>query len=665
MSTRRPLSRLLALLALSSLPAAAGAAASSSSVPPGQAPPTLAGPPSISGSAVVGQTLTATGGTWNGVGIQYAYQWTRCDSLGNGCAPVAGAALSTYKLASGDAGSTMRVVVTATNKNGTASATSNPTPVVTAPSAPPPVAAPTNTAPPSISGTAQQGQSLNASTGTWSGSPTSYAYQWSRCSSTGGSCASVSGATAQTYALGSADVGATMRVAVTASNSGGSASASSAASGVVAASTSVPVNTALPAISGTTQVGQTLASSTGTWSGSPSSYAYQWTRCDSTGAACANITGATAASYALTTTDAGHALRVTVTASSTGGSAAAVSAATLSVTSAPAPAPSGVSRFGFAAGGSIQNLSSTDLAKYLDLLKAAGGGWVRFDINWASIQGGGPSSYNWAPFDAVANAAHARGLLVLGTILYTPAWARPSGTNGQYPPTNLSDYSNFAKVAAQHFGALGVHAYEIWNEPNIGFWLPSPDPARYTAMLKGAYTAIKQADPSATVISAGLSPYGSYGQSDAGHMNPINFLEQMYAAGAKGYMDAVGWHPYNFPYGLGYYAWSAWSQMAATTPSARSVMTANGDGAKQLWLTEFGMPTGTSTRAVSEATQAQFVTDAYTQLKAWSWAGPAFLYSFHDLGTDLTNIEDNFGVLHYDWSQKPAYAAYKTVAAAG
>src|SRR5206468_1685230 len=128
--------------------------------------------------------------------------------------------------------------------------------------------APSNSALPTLSGTAQQGQTLTAGSGTWSGTtPLSYAYQWSRCNSTGGSCALVSGATASSYLLGAADVGSTMRVSVTASNSAGSATAN-VWTGVVAASSSTavaPSNTLLPAIGGTAQQGQTLSVSTGSW----------------------------------------------------------------------------------------------------------------------------------------------------------------------------------------------------------------------------------------------------------------------------------------------------------------------------------------------------------------------------------------------------------------
>ena len=187
---------------------------------------------------------------------------------------------------------------------------------------------PVNTTPPAISGTAQQGSTLSASSGAWSNNPTSYAYQWQRCDSTGGSCAAVAGATATSYTLQSADVGSTVRVAATAGNSGGSATATSVTTAVVQAAPTALVNTALPAISGTAQQGQTLTGSTGSWSGSPTSYAYQWQRCNSTGGSCAAISGANSQTCLLQSADVGSAIRVAVTAMNSAGSAAATSAQT-------------------------------------------------------------------------------------------------------------------------------------------------------------------------------------------------------------------------------------------------------------------------------------------------------------------------------------------------
>jgi hypothetical protein len=148
-------------------------------------------------------------------------------------------------------------------------------------------------------------------------------------------------------------------------------------------------------------------------------------------------------------------------------------------------------------------------------------------------------------------------------------------------------------------------------------------------------------------------------------MNPLNFLEAMYANGAADSFDAVGWHPSNYPYGLRFAGWSAWSQMAQTTRSARRIMRARGDGAKKIWATEFGYQTGNTSRDVSEAKQARLVMASYAALKRRSWAGPAFLYSYHDNGTNKLDPELNFGVVRYDYSPKPSYRAYQKAAASG
>jgi thermitase len=120
--------------------------------------------------------------------------------------------------------------------------------------------APSSTATPAISGTAQAGQTLTTSSGTWTGTtPMSYGYQWSRCDSAGGTCATVPGATAPTYALGSADIGSTVRAVVTASNAYGSATATSTASAAVVAAAPAPApvpTSATATFSGTLNKGQ-------------------------------------------------------------------------------------------------------------------------------------------------------------------------------------------------------------------------------------------------------------------------------------------------------------------------------------------------------------------------------------------------------------------------
>jgi fibronectin-binding autotransporter adhesin len=106
------------------------------------------------------------------------------------------------------------------------------------------------------------------------------------------------------------------------------------ATGVTLSATAPPAGSAAPSISGTPKVGSTLSATTGDWSGSPTSFAYQWRRCDAAGAGCADIAGATASSYALVAADVGHTIRVVVTATNAGGSGSATSAQTAPVTAA-------------------------------------------------------------------------------------------------------------------------------------------------------------------------------------------------------------------------------------------------------------------------------------------------------------------------------------------
>jgi hypothetical protein len=179
-------------------------------------------------------------------------------------------------------------------------------------------AAPQNTAIPQIGGTAKEGETLTASNGTWSNTPTSYTYQWRRCASDGAACGDITGATKQTYPIVSADIGHTLRVVVTASNADGKASATSNATDVVD-SKSGPVNSVKPAVSGTATVGQELKVSTGTWAPKPGSYGYQWQRCTSTGTDCVNVAGATSAVYGVRSADVDHRMRALVAARTSSG----------------------------------------------------------------------------------------------------------------------------------------------------------------------------------------------------------------------------------------------------------------------------------------------------------------------------------------------------------
>jgi hypothetical protein len=204
-------------------------------------------------------------------------------------------------------------------------------------------AAPSNTSPPTVSGMTIKGETLVASTGSWTGTePISFSFQWQRCNADGASCSSISSATKTSYVLVDGDVGARLRVLVTASNAEGMTAALSDATSVVVDS-AAPRNTAEPRITGSLVVGQRLTATSGSWSGTaPISFAYQWRRCGADGGApdagnCTVISGATASTYVLAQSEAGARLRVRVTASNASGSATAASNPTGVVGAGTAP----------------------------------------------------------------------------------------------------------------------------------------------------------------------------------------------------------------------------------------------------------------------------------------------------------------------------------------
>ncbi|MGZ4358323.1 MAG: hypothetical protein ACXVZW_00930 [Gaiellaceae bacterium] len=280
--------------------------------------------PAISGNPRQGDTMTATSGSWSGATpIVFSYQWRRCNLAGNACSVISGASGPSVVPSAEEVGHTLRVQVTAVNSDGQSSVLSARTQVIVA------RGAPLNSVLPKISGTTRQDDTLTASAGTWSGNdPIKFAYQWLRCNQAGESCASIAGAGAQTYTLAAADLGHTLRVRVTGTNSAGVASALSRPSSLVVAG-EAPANTAPPAVSGTNVEGSTLSTSDGSWTGSGTfHFGYQWQRCDAAGTNCGFIAGASARTYLLTSADVGHLLRSAVTARNGLGRATAYSNAT-------------------------------------------------------------------------------------------------------------------------------------------------------------------------------------------------------------------------------------------------------------------------------------------------------------------------------------------------
>lgn len=289
---------------------------------------------------------------------------------------------------------------------------------------------------------------------------------------------------------------------------------------------------------------------------------------------------------------------------------------------------------------SLYGMSQQDIDTTLDMLQAMGVEDVRVYIPWVYTE---PlrGQYNWAPIDAIMNAAKARNMGVLAMANSTPIWA---GTAGSFPGAKTPDpvaYANFMSQVATRYGKT-ISAYEVWNEVNCVCFYDPVSPSSYAQLLQAAYPAIKAADPTATVIAAGL---GSVFTVNGITMNPVDYVNAMYAAGAKGFFDALAFHPYHeglkFSDGEGV-------PLSPLTQIQKiyDLMAANGDGALKIWITEYGVPTD----HVSEQTQADFIKNLIDTWQTMSFGGPIFIYTTRD---DQPG-SGKFGVFYADWIPKQA-----------
>ncbi len=313
----------------------------------------------------------------------------------------------------------------------------------------------------------------------------------------------------------------------------------------------------------------------------------------------------------------------------------------------------------FAAGVNMADLGKAYLVNDL------GFNWAKGYVNWATVEPE-PGQFRWVDPDNVVKAFTDQQLNILLRIHGTPTWARPADSSLSHPPTDLTDFANFVTELATRYRGQ-VAAYEIWNEPNLNYeWgNQQPDPAAYTAMLKAAYTAIKSVDPGALVISGGLATTGNGSPTAYGD---LDFLQAMYDAGARGYFDALGSHPY--AYGL---------SPAESHPDGLSfdrvvdqheLMVANGDAATPIWITEVGWVLRThwdlgehATIGVSEVQQAQYLSQAYAIVENdWPFVEAMFLFNL-DFSTVPWYAAAEpmrwYAILNPDGTPRPAYTSLR------
>jgi hypothetical protein len=304
-------------------------------------------------------------------------------------------------------------------------------------------------------------------------------------------------------------------------------------------------------------------------------------------------------------------------------------------------------------------------ASVINAIRKSKPAWVRVFLGWNGLepsQGG----YNTAE---IANYAQFFDKLPKGTKIDVDVWGSPAWANGgsgvvATPPTNPADYAGFVNYLVNAFHGR-VAAWEIWNEEdNSGWWTGTP--TQYEQMLQATYPAVKSADPNATVLVGGLTG------------NDYEYLQALYAAGAKGYFDAVAVHtdtacniasPYDFEYNPGTHIINQYFFLGFNAVHAE--MASAGDGAKPIYMTELGWSStaaecnvghwaGQKLAGVSQPTQATYLDQAYHCLAQpqFSYVKAAMWFELVDEGTSSTPL-DNFGLLNAAGAPKQAYSAFK------
>ncbi|MEU7750297.1 hypothetical protein [Micromonospora sp. NPDC049171] len=336
----------------------------------------------------------------------------------------------------------------------------------------------------------------------------------------------------------------------------------------------------------------------------------------------------------------------------------------------PVAATHGPFDVGFAEG---SGLLDTSLDRRLDDMVAYLPGrtpMIRIDLDWWYVQPCRTCALRWDRLDPVVDAARDRGIRVLMVLAYAPPWANGGNTTDKWFPTVDADWTTIVDKTVQHFSGR-VHAYEVWNEPNIGrsgdyegFGNYATDrKTRYWQLVQLAHPRIHAAC-SDCVVLAGGSGNGSPVTSTGNPNESALWLDWAYRNGYGRYFDAVAHHPYPaWNSGLGPAKaecvnrwWNLFGPSGENPPCGElayvhSVMVKHGDGAKKIWGTEFGYPTSGAT-ALSRETLRDHLVQGVHLWRTLSYTGPLFLFSYRDACVDSGNPECNFGVVTRDYAPK-------------
>jgi hypothetical protein len=320
--------------------------------------------------------------------------------------------------------------------------------------------------------------------------------------------------------------------------------------------------------------------------------------------------------------------------------------------------------FGMMVNGPLDS-PKTDLMAEDAVMRAAGVESQRVAFNWDQIQRDPNAPPDWSETDRKVLAAAANGMNVLALVVGSPPWASTHPDVPLSPPKDPSTYGDFLKLAIARYGPFGafwtehpevtpipIRAWQIWNEPNLSdYFSVQPFPRPYVRLLRAARTAIKGADPGATVVMAGLANFS------------WRDLEKLYKAHVKGLFDVAAVHPFSgFP-----------RDSVKIVKYNRRVMDHHGDRRRPIWLTEL---TWTSAKGktknihnweTTESGQATRLTRGYTlYVKARRQLRLQRIYWYTWAGYDSPpNSFDYSGLRHSTpdgvFSDKPALDAFRRI----
>lgn len=295
------------------------------------------------------------------------------------------------------------------------------------------------------------------------------------------------------------------------------------------------------------------------------------------------------------------------------------------------------------------------IQRSLQLVREMGSPWIVEFFPWAYYHGedGGIA---WGHPDLVIAHAQAQGLNVIARIGLTPEWARPKDTPLTYlDESAYDDFADFAARFAERYRGQVSHII-VGNEPNLSYeWgYRTTAPEDYVNLLRVVYPAVKAANPEMGVLAGALAPTLEPAGSPWG-LNDVTYLEGMYAAGAADFFDGLAAHTYGFTF------------PPETEPGPdilnfrrvellRDVMVANGDAAKQVFITETGWNDHPRwTRSVRPSQRIQYTLDALQYAEAnWPWLEMMAIWAFR-YPAPTKSYMDYFTLVTPEFVNKPIY----------